>query len=315
MPEKLEMFMARKNKNMTEAMMEEISVLPKSEKSKGWKKIKGLLSGKKTPRILLGIIFLLLIGISIYYYHQYQKLKADPNAVAQEEINRAVAEVGKIMKLPPNETPTLATVSDAGKLQGQEFFQNAQNGDKILIYTNAKEAILYRPSANMIINVAPLVMDQNGNNQTAQNNNQLASPNSPASNQTVQAATAPVSSNNTSLVSPTTPDNSQPTDNLQAANSNDNTQNPLNVVIDNGSKTVGLAQTTQNKLTGISGVNVISTGDAKKNNYTGTIVVDLTQKNPTLLSQIAQAVSGQVGTLPAGETKPNNADVLIIAGE
>ena len=86
-------------------------------------------------------------------------------------------------------------------------------------------------------------------------------------------------------------------------------------MIDNGSKTVGLAQTTQNKLSGLTGVNVISTGDAKKNNYTGTLVIDLTQKNPTLLSQIAQAVNGQVGSLPACETRPGNADVLIIAGE
>lgn len=50
-----------------------------------------------------------------------------------------------------DETPTIATVSDITKLQGQPFFAKAQNGDKVYVYSNAKKAILYRPSENKII--------------------------------------------------------------------------------------------------------------------------------------------------------------------
>ncbi len=53
-------------------------------------------------------------------------------------------------------TPTVATVSDPAKLQGQTFFANAKVGDKVLIYTNAKMAYLYDPISNKLINVAPL---------------------------------------------------------------------------------------------------------------------------------------------------------------
>ena len=58
--------------------------------------------------------------------------------------------------LPTGETPTIATVTDASKLKDQAFFTNAVTGDKVLIYTNAKKAFLYRPSTNKIINIAPV---------------------------------------------------------------------------------------------------------------------------------------------------------------
>lgn len=75
---------------------------------------------------------------------------------AQDETAQLVAEVSKLMVLPQNEQPTIATVTDLAKLQGQPFFANAQVGDKVLIYSQAGKAILYRPSENKIIELAPL---------------------------------------------------------------------------------------------------------------------------------------------------------------
>ena len=72
---------------------------------------------------------------------------------AQAEVDALVAQVGKLIALPTDETPTVATVTDASKINSQPFFANAQNNDKVLIYQKAQKAILYRPSENRIIEV------------------------------------------------------------------------------------------------------------------------------------------------------------------
>lgn len=58
---------------------------------------------------------------------------------------------------------------------------------------------------------------------------------------------------------------------------------------------------------------VADKADAKAG-YVGVTVVDLGGKNTDLVKQIAASLKGQVGTLPAGEDKPDNAEILIIAG-
>ena len=80
----------------------------------------------------------------------------DPEAAAEAEKTDLVAKVGKLMTLPTDEAPSVATVTDSTKLAGQPFFAKAQDGDKVLIFTNAKQAILYRPSTDKIVEVMPL---------------------------------------------------------------------------------------------------------------------------------------------------------------
>jgi len=109
--------------------------------------------------VLIIIILLIAIGGGVYYYIQYQKsqqLLKNPALGAQMESQNLIAKVGSLMELPKGENPTIATISDITKLRNQAFFANAQNGDKVLIYPKAKKAILYRPSTNKIINVAPI---------------------------------------------------------------------------------------------------------------------------------------------------------------
>lgn len=119
---------------------------------------------KRTYAILLGILIIGLIAVSSYYYWQFKQAKEDTTEASQKEIQNLVAEVSKIFVLPDGIDPTVATVSNKDQLQDQDFFKNAENGDKILIYASTKMAILYRPSAKKIIKVAPLVLDQTETN-------------------------------------------------------------------------------------------------------------------------------------------------------
>lgn len=116
---------------------------------------------EQNPFIRFGVIGLLIIaiassGIAYYFYGRAKILKENPQKVAQEEVAAVVTQVGRLIVLPEGESPTLATVSDVERLKGQPFFAHAKNGDKVLIYTNARKAILYSPGQNKIIEVAPL---------------------------------------------------------------------------------------------------------------------------------------------------------------
>ena len=75
------------------------------------------------------------------------------------EASILVEKVGKHMFLPNGEIPSLATVTDPDKLQAQSFFADAKKGDKVLIYSEAKKAILYDPVADKIVTIAPILLD------------------------------------------------------------------------------------------------------------------------------------------------------------
>lgn len=325
-PEKIERFAAKEVHRSSQAVHHPPSL---ARQDKRWlHQLFRLFRRGKIPQLLLWFLILGLIAIAAYYYRQYKNLEKRPVPVAasQQDVQSVTDKVGKLMILPQGETPTLATVSDKSKLGSQTFFKNAEDGDKILIYAKAKVAILYRPSSNKIVNVAPLFTDQNSTtDQTTQNN--------PSANDQPAAQTPASGASATSLQNgnPTQQDTNTSQDTMNRASTNaenatgqntstvspasttDTPTIPLKVEIENGSSTVGAAGDAQTKLAGIAGVTVMGTGDAK-GSYANTIVVDLTKKNPALVLQIAQAVSGQIESLPAGETAPTGADVLVIVG-
>jgi hypothetical protein len=115
---------------------------------------------------LLMVLIPLLIGGAIVALMAKQNPQilglSKGTAQLQAENDSLVAEVGKLIVLPSDEKPTIATVTDAEKIKDQSFFKNAKNGDKIIIYTGTKKAILYRPSEKRIIEVGAVNINQQG---------------------------------------------------------------------------------------------------------------------------------------------------------
>ena len=116
------------------------------------------------------VLLLLVVGLGIWSWQLYSDrkvlrsrvstLQSDPQATIQKQTDSLISDVSKLLTLPTGETPTIANVSDAAQARQQSaFFNNAQNGDKVLMYVKAGEAILYRPSTNKIILVAPLTFN------------------------------------------------------------------------------------------------------------------------------------------------------------
>lgn len=120
-------------------------------------------SKKKAVYILLIVIGVMLISFGIYQYvrlaREVERLRVTPKA-NQEEIKKEnaklIEEVKKRISVPDDETPTVATVTDVEKLKGNQFFVNAKNGDKVLIYSSTKKAILFRPDGSKVIEVGPV---------------------------------------------------------------------------------------------------------------------------------------------------------------
>jgi hypothetical protein len=120
------------------------------EKKKGFRKL---------PIFFLLSLSIILLGTTGYFFYQYQRLSQSQIAAqvtAQEEAQKLAEDLGKLMLLPKDETPTVATVTDIEKLKDQLFFKNATNGNKVLIYPNSKLAVIYDPKANLIVNVGPI---------------------------------------------------------------------------------------------------------------------------------------------------------------
>lgn len=196
---------------------------------------------------------LVIVGLAAfgaYYFKQYQHLKDNPpsaDAIAQKEVDTTVTEVGKLYNLPKDEKPTIATVKDkeATKKQYGAFFTNAENGDVSLIYSNAKLAILYRPSTKKIVNVSTV---------TIQNNSAKV-------------------------------------------------------------KIIGNTTTRQAVAATLKAQQITATdGGEAKTPPTTITVVDISGQNAEQAKKIAEAVKGTVGSLPAGEDKPADTDILIVAG-
>ncbi len=116
---------------------------------------------KKVISIVVLIALVASVVFGGYFYYQWSLLKDSPQAVAQREVTDLVEKISKLIVLPVEETPTVATVSDPEALKDQIFFAQAQKGDKVLIYTTAKKAILYSVALGRILEVAPLNIGEN----------------------------------------------------------------------------------------------------------------------------------------------------------
>jgi len=217
------------------------------------------------------VIVVVLIAVSIYLFVQNQRLSA-----GNREVEKYKAEVGVLYELP-NETPTLATVTDKEKLKSQQFFQHAENGDKVLIFPVAKKAMLYRPSVKKLIEVAPFFATADA---------------LPEAQLTATSSTAAILPSSPAVLQQVT------------------------VTVLNGTSTTGLTKKLSPEIEKISpGLTVTKVDQAKKTPYVQTIVVDISGKHTESAKKIATSLGSQLlQNLPIGEQKPDT-DILVILGQ
>lgn len=116
------------------------------------------------------LIFVIVVAAAVGFgvlYKRYEgaqnQIRAfinNPTELTKAEVKVVTEEVGKLISLPEGEAPTITTVTDLDRVKDQPFFVKAEYGDKVLIYTQAKKAILYRPSNNKVVDVGAVNIAQ-----------------------------------------------------------------------------------------------------------------------------------------------------------
>lgn len=122
------------------------------------------MSETRKARIIFLLIIIAALGLGaggFYFYQNYWNIESysAKSAKSAEGTDEIVARVEKLIILPKDEKPTVASVTDPVLLKDQPFFAGAKIGDKVLIYTKNKKAVLYRPDINKIVEVSALSLD------------------------------------------------------------------------------------------------------------------------------------------------------------
>lgn len=90
----------------------------------------------------------------------------------------------------------------------------------------------------------------------------------------------------------------------------------VGIALLNGTKTSGLASKVEEELKSkVPGLNVVSKDNAKKDSFEKTIVVVLNQVYLDTARNLANLLNATLGSLPEGEEKPKEGDILIILGK
>lgn len=234
-----------------------------------------------SKKLLIASVIVILLALatipSYYFYDKYQKsqqLLKNPTEAARVEVKTLVERVGNHIELP-NEEPTIATVSDKEKLKEQAFFQKAENGDKVLIYTQTRKAILFRPSANKIIEVSTVNLGQ-------------------APPEAMPAAKGVAG---------------------DAASSGSVKEKPTVMLLNGTNTigiTKTIEKQLMEK--GVN-IQVVAKENAKKQDYAKTVVVDLTGNQKVIVQGLASILDGEISSLPEGEDKPEADILIILGSD
>lgn len=119
---------------------------------------------KKIILITLNVLVIIGLGFTSGFYFVKYRNEKNNNLTTDQRIAKYEKEISKSYTLPTGDKATLADVKSADELKKDEankdFFKDVANGDILLIYTNSKLGILYRPDTKKIIKTGPLAYKQ-----------------------------------------------------------------------------------------------------------------------------------------------------------
>lgn len=119
-------------------------------------------NANKVKLIIAGVVLLVMAAlVTILILQRLEIINLSGGQTAEQSQEHVDALKEKISKLTilPDENATVATVTNADTLKEQAFFKDVQNGDKVLIFSEAGKAYIYREKDNLIVNSGPILLD------------------------------------------------------------------------------------------------------------------------------------------------------------
>lgn len=123
-----------------------------------------------TPKrfiLLIVIVVVLIAGGGAYYFWSHETFDRSAmttttgEELTDDDVASILQAVSKHIILPEGEEPVVAKIINVDELlKTQQFYRGAINGDILLIYQATSKAILYSPSRDMLVNVGPIIADE-----------------------------------------------------------------------------------------------------------------------------------------------------------
>lgn len=115
----------------------------------------------KISELLKAILIVVLVGILFIIFYKNFDNNSHKKIPSEQNININDREIlnrlNKLILLPENTQPNIAEILDIEALKEQQpnFFANAKNGDRIIIYPEM--AIIFSVTENKIIKIGPVL--------------------------------------------------------------------------------------------------------------------------------------------------------------
>lgn len=100
--------------------------------------------------MLAAFVVALSVAVAFLYFTQ--------DSPGEDDLSSIKERVSRHYLLPTDEEPALLTVTDPSKLS-TDFLRHTKAGDKVLVYQSSRKAVIYRPSIDRIVDVAPVIID------------------------------------------------------------------------------------------------------------------------------------------------------------
>lgn len=114
----------------------------------------------KNPKVINGLLVLIIIVLiaAIIVGVKQGTLFQSNTEVSEAQVQRVIKKLDRLIVLPAEETPVVARITNAEALKtAQSFYENASDGDYVLVYPEAGQAFIFNSRANKVVNVGPVI--------------------------------------------------------------------------------------------------------------------------------------------------------------